>query len=204
MAAAVTKVAVACGELACQKNSYLRTLSASVISCVPKVVAADNKSTSKKAGGKNKGENNVAQSQVQLFEVILDDTVLFPEGGGQPCDKGTVGNLKCIQVENVNGSAVHVLEGGGLELGASVEVVVDWDRRNDHMIQHSTQHLVTAIALKHFGYETLSWNLGESISFLELNTPSFSSEQCDLLEKLSNEAIREVHKNKINIHKLIF
>lgn len=110
-------------------------------------------------------------------------------------DRGTIGNIKCIQVENIDGKAVHIVE-ECLEVGREVEIVLDWDFRFDHMVQHSSQHLITAIAAKgqgeEVGFDTLSWNLGESVSFLELNTPVFDEQQCQQLESLSNEAIREV------------
>ena len=74
---------------------------------------------------------------------------------------------QCKRVDNDNGLAKHVLV-APLEVGTTVDVVLDWDRRQDHMSQHSAQHLVTALAIKLFGWETLSWNLGEETSFLEL------------------------------------
>jgi len=63
-------------------------------------------------------------------------------------------------------------------------------RRWDLCTQHSTQHLVTALTSAKWGIETLSWNLGETTSFLELATPDFTLQQLDELEKMSNDAIR--------------
>ena len=175
--------AVKCGELACQKDSYLRLLPAArVVSCKPRAAAPKGKADKKKG--------SADKQPVQLFDVVLTDTVLFPEGGGQPSDCGTVGGVPCVGVENIDGVAVHVLS-GPVEEGREVEVEVDWERRWDNLTQHSTQHLVTALASQTFGVETISWYLGEQSSFLELGTTSFTHEQMKQLEKLSNEAIRD-------------
>ena len=99
---------------------------------------------------------------------------------------------QCKRVDNDNGLAKHVLV-APLDVGATVEVTVDWERRQDHMSQHSAQHLVTALAIKHFRWETLSWNLGEDTSFLELATPEISAAELQTLEAESNAAIRAGH-----------
>ena len=61
---------VRCGELACQKDSYLRELSATVVSCKPRAALP---ATKGKADKKKTAEEN-------LFDIVLSDTVLFPEG----------------------------------------------------------------------------------------------------------------------------
>ena len=65
---------VRCGELLCQRNSYAKTMKTLVVSCSPKVVAA----------ASAKGKKNQPAAPIQeLWDAVLDDTVLFPEGGGQ-------------------------------------------------------------------------------------------------------------------------
>ena len=178
--------AVRCGELACQRDSYLRSLPAvRVISCNPRATAVVSK-------GKAEKRKDGCDAKAPLFDVVLSDTVLFPEGGGQPCDRGEVGGVPCIMVENVDGLAVHVVT-APLEEGSEVAVSVDWTRRWDHCTQHSTQHLLTALATHQWGIETLSWYLGESSSFLELGAPGFALEQAQELERSANEAIRAAH-----------
>ena len=173
---------VRCGELLCQHDSYARTLDTVVVSCEPK--AAQEAA----AKGKKKGGAEAAPAE-QLWDVVLSNTVIFPEGGGQPSDCGTVGGVPCLRVDNVDGLAKHVLT-APLAPGTPVTVAVEWARREDHMAQHSTQHLVTAIALKKWGFETTSWGLGEQTSFLELGTPEFTSAQMMELETAANEAVK--------------
>ncbi|CAG2058484.1 unnamed protein product [Timema podura] len=123
------------------------------------------------------------------FEVILDDTILFPEGGGQPCDRGFLGSVPVVQVSRHGTDAVHFVTEPLVE-GETVRQMLDWDRRLDHMQQHSGQHLVTAIADLEFGYPTTSWWLGEEVSYIELDTPTIKQEEITNIERIVNDKIR--------------
>ncbi|KAL1129204.1 hypothetical protein AAG570_013734, partial [Ranatra chinensis] len=126
---------------------------------------------------------------VSGYEVILDDTILFPEGGGQPCDYGYLNNNPVYLVLRRGPDAVHFTE-NQFEIGEHVEQRVDWERRLDHMQQHSGQHLITALADSLYGFKTTAWSLGKDISFIELDTPKIKQEDVDNLEKIVNEKIR--------------
>lgn len=101
--------------------------------------------------------------------VILDDTILYPEGGGQPADRGRLGNVAVIDVQRVDNDLRHYLErpaGSG-----SARLMLDWTRRFDHMQQHTAQHLITAMADANHGWETTSFHLGDRRCDIELNAP---------------------------------
>jgi misacylated tRNA(Ala) deacylase len=152
---------------ACQRDSYAKELITSVKSC-----------QSAKIDGKQDG-----------YEVLLEDTVLFPEGGGQPDDRGTIDGVAVERVLRRGGEAVHyTLE--PIEIGKTVKVEVDWKRRFDHMQQHTGQHLVTAIADNKYGYKTASWCLGPHKSFIELDCSKMSQKEIDDVEVSVNELIR--------------
>lgn len=161
---------------ACQRDSYLRSLKTRVVACSPVL----------------------DESAQNVYEVVFEDTVLFPEGGGQPDDHGLVGNVPVLRVFRRDGEAVHVVC-SAIEVGTEVEMSVDWKRRYDHMQQHSGQHLITAVAEQEFGFPTTSWNLGEETSFIELDAPKGIKNEClQDLESLVNEKIRQnlpVHVN---------
>lgn len=161
-------------SLACQKDSYLKEFTSRVKSCTASKLVQT-------IGGK--------KTTVEGFDVILEDTILFPEGGGQPDDRGMINDVKVLSVVRRGADAVHFVE-QPFEVDVEVRVVVDWDRRWDHMQQHSGQHLVTAIISKEYGFETTSWNLGERLSFIELGTPEMSVDQMKQAEKIVNEKIR--------------
>ena len=72
------------------------------------------------------------------WSVQLSDTVLFPEGGGQPSDTGTIAGVPVSDVQHDdNGLVVHTVN-SPLEVGAQVELCVDWKRRQHHMQHVST------------------------------------------------------------------
>jgi len=170
---------------ACQKNSFLKELEVTVTECQ----AASLKTAS---GGKGKA--------IKGFEVVFSDTVLFPEGGGQNDDHGTVNGLPVKRVTRKNGKAVHFIEATTpLQVGEHVLQKVDWRRRLDHMQQHSGQHLISAKFEQKFKWSTVSWWMAENdlengkvgLSHIELNTEVIEQHQLDEVEELCNEAIRE-------------
>src|SRR3972149_7180734 len=75
---------------------------------------------------------------------VLADTVLYPEGGGQPADRGSIGDTAVVDVQPRGGVIRHYLE-KPVERGPGT-VPLDWRRRFDHMQQHTGQHLGTAVA----------------------------------------------------------
>nr|CAD7395340.1 unnamed protein product [Timema poppensis] len=159
---------------ACQTDSFLKEFTAKVLSC------------------KEASLKTVINGKKELlngFEVILDDTILFPEGGGQPCDRGFLGSVPVVQVSQHGTDAVHFVTEPLVE-GETVRQMLDWDRRLDHMQQHSGQHLVTAIADLEFGYPTTSWWLGEEVSYIELDTPTIKQEEITNIEQIVNDKIR--------------
>lgn len=104
-----------------------------------------------------------------LWDVELEDTVVFPEGGGQPWDTGvlTLGELE-LPVEGCvrRGLAAvhHVRVPADVDLsslpsaapGSPATVGIHWHRRADHMVTHTAQHLLSAV-LDTRGLPTLSW-----------------------------------------------
>ncbi|KAI0215837.1 Alanyl-tRNA editing protein Aarsd1-A [Lamellibrachia satsuma] len=159
--------------LAYQRDSYLQTLTTRVKSC-------DQSKKSTLIGGK----------KVKGYEVVLEDTVLFPEGGGQPDDHGKINDIDVVQVMRHGVTAVHLVT-DAVSVDTDVTVTVDWERRWDNMQQHSGQHLITAMAERMFGYKTTSWNLGLQTAFIELATDSLTTGQMSLLEAEVNKMIRQ-------------
>jgi alanyl-tRNA synthetase len=119
--------------------------------------------------------------------VVLGDTVLYPEGGGQPADRGRVGGIIVTDVRKSDGVILHILE-QPLETG-DVTVELDWARRFDHMQQHTAQHLLTAVAADRFGWPTTAFHLGEHVSDVELDVAAIDEEQ---LRSLENAVAAEV------------
>lgn len=123
--------------------------------------------------------------------VVLADTILYPEGGGQPADRGTVDGVQVVDVQKGPEGIHHYLSGD--PPSGSVHVVLEWARRFDHMQQHTAQHLLTAVADRMFGWATTSFHLGERVSDIELDTPAIDAGRMAELEEAVAAEIRAAH-----------
>ncbi|XP_004525888.1 alanyl-tRNA editing protein Aarsd1-B [Ceratitis capitata] len=164
----------------CQEDSFLRQFSSKVLSCEPATLEWT-----------PPGETSTRK--LQGFNVICEDTILFPEGGGQPCDYGQLDGQPVRSVIRKGTEAIHFVESSsGFEEGNVVKQSLDWNRRLDNMQQHSGQHLITALFDREFKYDTTSWWLGSDTSYIELDTTHLiSRESLDTIERKANELIRE-------------
>ncbi len=118
---------------------------------------------------------------------VLADTVCFPEGGGQPCDHGRLGDTAIVDVQNAGGAIRHYLASPAA--AGDTVVRLDWARRFDHMQQHTGQHLLTAVAQDRFGWPTTAFHLGAECCDVELDAPALDAAR---LERLENEANAEI------------
>ena len=118
---------------------------------------------------------------------ILDDTILYPEGGGQPSDRGRLNEAVVSQVGKSETGLLHVLE-SPIEPGPAT-LTVDWQRRYDHMQQHTAQHILTRCALNRFAWATRSFHIGPRVSDIELDCPPPGPEQMEGLEDAVAEVI---------------
>jgi alanyl-tRNA synthetase len=120
--------------------------------------------------------------------VVLADTILYPEGGGQPSDRGWIGGVPIEDVRTVKGQVRHFL--AGPPAAGRVQVELDWTRRFDHMQQHTGQHLLTAVAHERFGWPTTAFHLGANISDIELDIAAITPDQLTMLEDAVATEIR--------------
>ncbi len=101
-------------------------------------------------------------------QVTLDQTAFYPTSGGQPSDTGTLGGAAVTDViDREDGAVVHVVT-GPLRPGEVVSGVIDWDRRFDHMQQHSGQHVLSAAFARLFAVRTESFHMGQLSSTIDL------------------------------------
>ena len=122
---------------------------------------------------------------------VLSDTLCYPEGGGQPCDLGTLDGEAIVEVQRTGSEIRHYLE-RPMPLGPA-ELVLDWERRFDHMQQHTAQHLLSSLTLRHLGWETRSFHIGPEVSDIEIGEPQPERSRLDRVEELVAEAIRQAH-----------
>jgi Ser-tRNA(Ala) deacylase AlaX len=107
----------------CQVEPYLRNISTSVRKCEP-------------------GEYKLKNQKLKGWKVELEETVFFPEGGGQPGDAGKINSTNVIYTYREGEKAIHFCE-DKIETGVTAEIAIDWDRRFDHMQQHTGKYTTT-------------------------------------------------------------
>lgn len=121
--------------------------------------------------------------------VTLEETAFYPTGGGQPFDKGTINGIPVINVEEVDGEIRHYVA-APVE-GNNVEAIIDWHRRFDHMQQHAGQHILSAAFVEQYGFETMSFHLGQETLTIDILTEQLTEEQALKVEELANQIILE-------------
>lgn len=119
--------------------------------------------------------------------VVLEETYFYPTSGGQPNDLGSISGIEVLDV--IDGEQILHVINQPLEM---VEVVgrIDWQRRFDHMQQHTGQHLLSAIFEKLYAAETVGFHLGDEYVTIDL-----------ALEELTIEMVREI---ELAVNELIY
>ena len=102
------------------------------------------------------------------FEVTLDATAFYPEGGGQACDLGTLGSARVLDVREKGEAVVHLCD-RALEVGAMVEGIIDYARRFDLMQQHTGEHMVSGVIHKRYGYHNTGFHMGSDVITIDFD-----------------------------------
>ncbi|CQR55800.1 alanyl-tRNA editing protein [Paenibacillus riograndensis] len=119
--------------------------------------------------------------------LILEETAFYPHGGGQPCDAGTIGGIPVLDVILEENVVLHKVE--SLPAGSQVSCQLDWNRRFDHMQQHSGQHLLSAVFRELFQAMTLSFHLGNDYATIDLELRELTPDQLAAAEQEVNRQV---------------
>ncbi|MCL2566379.1 MAG: alanyl-tRNA editing protein [Defluviitaleaceae bacterium] len=122
-----------------------------------------------------------------IYEIQLDKTPFYPEGGGQPSDTGQIGCSSITHVYEKNGTITHIGD-KPLNTGEIYDANIHWPRRFDHMQHHSAEHLVSGIIHKRYGADNVGFNIGEQYVTIDFNT-ELDKKAIENIEFLANEAI---------------
>lgn len=123
------------------------------------------------------------------WAVELAETIFYPEGGGQPADRGTIGDIEVRDVQRTDAGRILHLTDEPVEEG-DVSIAIDEARRFDHMQQHTAQHLITAIADDEMGWPTVSFRLGSEDSTIDLDATGLDDSDLERLQARVNAEIR--------------
>ncbi len=121
------------------------------------------------------------------YEVILDATAFYPEGGGQACDLGTLGNVNVLDVQERGEQVVHLCD-GLLAPDTQVEGIIDWQRRFDLMQQHTGEHIVSGVIHRLFGYDNTGFHVGADVVTVDFDG-MIPPEALSQIEAEANKAV---------------
>ena len=121
------------------------------------------------------------------WEIVLDRTAFFPEGGGQSGDAGILGRVRVTDTHEREGAVVHWCD-GPLSIGAVVEGRVDAALRFARMQIHSGEHIVSGTAHREWGCENVGFHMTENGAVIDFDR-ELDEEQLERLEFMANEAV---------------
>ena len=127
--------------------------------------------------------------------IALDGTVFYPEGGGQPADRGalTLADGTVLDVTDVHEQggviwhSVASLPGAAVP-GAEVRQALDWDWRFDKMQQHTGEHILSGILHSMFGAENVGFHIGADAVRMDTSVP-ISAEGLRAAELAANRIV---------------
>ena len=131
----------------------------------------------------------VEEKEGKVYQVWLDQTLFFPEEGGQSPDMGTIDGIKVLDVQIKDEVITHTLA-APLAVGTTVKGVVDWKHRFYNMQQHSGEHIFSGIVHNRFGYDNVGFHLSDSIVTMDFNGV-ITAEDIEEIETEVNQAIIE-------------
>ena len=142
------------------QDSHIRNFTARVISCV---------------------------ETAKGYEITLDQTAFYPEGGGQACDLGILDAANVLHVKEQDEKVVHICD-RPLEEGKTVAGAINWNRRFDLMQQHSGEHMVSGVVHRRFGWHNVGFHMGSDVVTIDFDGP-ISVEALQEIEQEVNEKI---------------
>jgi alanyl-tRNA synthetase len=123
--------------------------------------------------------------------LALEETVFYAAAGGQPADRGRLAGHEVIDVVEDGGVIWHVLgETPALSAGDTIHGAIDWDRRYDHMQQHTGQHILSQAFLRALGAHTASVHI-ERTCTIDLAIPTLDADGAAGAERLANAVVLE-------------
>ena len=124
------------------------------------------------------------------FAVTLDATAFYPEGGGQACDLGTLGDANVLDVQERGEDVIHLCD-QPLTVGSTVTGILNEARRFDLMQQHTGEHIVSGIVCARYGYHNVGFHVGADLITIDFDGPIPG----DALPEIEAEANRAVWDN---------
>ena len=130
------------------------------------------------------------------FDVVLDRTAFYPEGGGQPGDTGSLSGVRVTDTHEAGGEIIHYCQ-TPLEVGSEVEGCIDWARRLSLMQLHSGEHILSGIVHRRFGYDNVGFHMGADMVTIDFSG-MLTEDDLKQIEREANEVVWENREIRIS------
>lgn len=140
------------------ENSYIQSFEAEVLAC---------------------------EKQEDYYEIVLDKTAFFPEGGGQSADRGFLNGIPVSDAREKNGIVYHITS-QPIHPGTPVSGEIDFKERFSKMQQHTGEHIISGIVHRRFGWHNVGFHLGSEIVTMDFDGALNADELADI-EYQANE-----------------
>ena len=145
----------------------------------------------------------VVEVDESTMTVVLDRTLFYKEGGGQPADHGTLsfegGEAQVVDVRKDHGDIRHTIEGDFPTTETQVHGELDWERRYAHMRYHTAQHVVSKVVLNEYGASTAGNQIYADHARIDFEPANFDDEDLrDIEDRASDLIARGISVEKEN------
>ncbi len=166
---------------------YETTFTATVLSCE----VCPERSAGQKADKQDIASQLSDTEQVitNIYRLILDRTLFFPEEGGQSPDKGTINGIEVVDVQISNDIVEHYIT-TPIDEGTQITATIDWNHRFSNMQQHSAEHIFSGIVHREYGFKNVGFHLSDNIVTMDFDGV-LTAEQIEDIEWKVNQAIAE-------------
>lgn len=135
-------------------------------------------------------KEEISSDNTKVYVVTLDATAFFPEGGGQPSDRGNLNNADVFDVQEEDDIIYHWVS-EPFTIGETVTGTINWVRRFDLKQNHTAEHIVSGLVYKNFDYDNVGFHLGSEAITIDFNGVLTEED----LKKVELEANQAVYKN---------
>jgi alanyl-tRNA synthetase len=167
-------------------DAFQREFTAEVLSCEPELAAAGTAALETPASAAALATAKDPATKA-LWRVKLDRTAFYPSSGGQPHDTGRLGDSRVVDVLDQEDEVIHVVD-KPIATG-SVQGMIDWSRRFDHMQQHTGQHVLSAVFHSRFALPTISFHLRADICTIDVRGREPTQEILDGAMAAANDVL---------------
>ena len=143
--------------------------------------------------------------------VVLDQTLFYAEGGGQPDDTGSLqwtdGEARVLRVTKEKGIIKHHVD--RMPSADSVHGVIDWDRRYKHMRMHTSQHLMSGLVFRTYAARTVGNQIHMDYSRVDFQPANFTADDLKRIEDECNgvvasaQDVRIFEEDRVVVHNKI-